>query len=127
MKRVIVTGSRNWPFPAIVRETLDYVKQWQGDFQLIHGGCLTGADRMADAWARDLGWEPVVFEADWGRLKKAAGPLRNTQMVQAGAEYCLGFPHPTERSSGTWDCLRKAKARRIQTWVIDGNGKASLL
>jgi hypothetical protein len=127
VKRIIVTGSRIWPFAQVVRDTLDYVKLWQGDFQLIHGGCPTGADKIADDWAREQDWEPSVFEADWNRLGKAAGPLRNSAMVRMGAEYCIGFPLVGAKSTGSWDCLRKAKKAKIQTWTIDYQGKAKLL
>ena len=126
MKRIIGTGSRDYPYPEIVRETMEYIKTWHGEFLLVHGGCKTGADRQMDDWARDQGWEPEVHEANWGQLKKAAGPLRNSEMVNRGANYCVGFPHPDKPSYGTRDCMTKAKKRGIQTWVIGPDGKAVL-
>jgi hypothetical protein len=127
MKRIIVTGSRNWPDHRVVRDTLDYVKHWQGDFLLIHGGCPTGADFMAENWAEDRGIQTEIYRAEWARLGKAAGPLRNTEMVRAGADYCIGFPLVGARSVGTLDCLRKAMRAKIQTWAIGIDGKATLL
>lgn len=126
MKRIIVTGSRDWDLPLVIQETLDYIRLWQGDFLLVHGGCPTGADDMAENWASDRGINTEIHRAAWARLGKAAGPLRNSEMVNLGANYCVGFPHPDKPSYGTRDCMTKAKKRGIQTWVIGPDGKAVL-
>ena len=49
--------------------------------------------------------------ADWSTHGRAAGPIRNQQMVDRGADICLAFP--TSSSIGTWDCVRRAKAAGI--------------
>jgi hypothetical protein len=47
--------------------------------KIIHGAAR-GADRMADSWANAHGIEVVVCPA-WDRQGKAAGPIRNDEML----------------------------------------------
>lgn len=95
--------------------------------QLVLGGGLEddpyqqGADRALMEWAVANGGnsyvpEPIVFPADWWQYNKAAGPLRNTQMIIAGADLVAGFLHP--ESKGTRDCLDKAKRAKIPRMVM---------
>lgn len=76
---------------------------------LVHGDAR-GADRMAEAWAKERGWELDPFPADWDRYGAAAGPRRNREMVASGADAAFAFWH--HHSRGTRDCIdliRKAE------------------
>lgn len=121
--RVIITGSRNWEgqwaeqrICAVLRaleilsETVD-----NRPITWVHGGCPIGADAIADRWCRRRMYEPVVYEADWAKLGKAAGPIRNTNMALAGGDVCVGFNRGN--SNGTVDMMEKA--RRHNIWVIE--------
>lgn len=75
---------------------------------IVQGKCPRGGvDLAAESWAEaTLGVTNEPRPADWKGRGKAAGPIRNGEMVAAGAEICLAFPGPG--SSGTWDCIRQA-------------------
>lgn len=123
--RVLVTGSRNWArYDIIKRAMADAVRgQTLGIAPtLVHGGAR-GADKMADLAARELGWHVEIHPADWIRHRHEAGPVRNTEMVNAGADIALAFfapcqkpshtledPHP---SHGAQDCADKAERANI--------------
>lgn len=47
---------------------------------VIHGGAR-GADTWMSNIAKNLGIEVRVFEADWDRHGKGAGPIRNREMA----------------------------------------------
>lgn len=47
--------------------------------EIAHGGAQ-GADTVADVWARSHGVPVHVYEADWRRFGKSAGPRRNRDM-----------------------------------------------
>jgi len=86
---------------------------------VVHGDCPTGADRLVDGWARrrsDDGVSVEPYPADWRAHGKAAGPVRNSLMVHEGADMVIGFHRGG--SSGTGDCLRKAKEAGIPTFVV---------
>lgn len=86
--RILVTGSRDWDDVELIREKL-FIHGWHGD-TLIVGDCPTGADAIArEIWGNRGPIE--VHQADWERLGKRAGPLRNIEMVNSGADRCLAF------------------------------------
>lgn len=115
MRRILVTGSRDWTDEVTIRDAL---KAWHAalsrdgeEVVLVHGAAR-GADRIAKKiWVEEMGLVDEPHPARWRQYGKAAGPMRNTEMVDLGADTCLGFP--LEQSVGTFDCLDKAKAADI--------------
>lgn len=101
--RILVTGSRVWGRPALVREALFAVAApaiARGDRVVVVHGDARGVDSMAGGWAQRTGG-PVVEEphpVNWGE-GKAAGYRRNKEMVALGADVCLAFIAPCERFS----------------------------
>lgn len=80
---------------------------------LVSGGA-SGADSMAEAWAKENNMRIDVFKADW-TLGKKAGPIRNTRIVENSVAV-LAFVHPDSR--GTWDTINKAKSAGKPTSII---------
>lgn len=109
MRRILVTGSRNWQDYEIVRGAIAGAA---GSLPatVVHGAAK-GADACAARAARELGLAVDAHPADWARHGRRAGPIRNTVMVALGADVCLAFPGPD--SIGTWDCIRKAVSAHI--------------
>ena len=108
--RVIVTGSRDADEAEVYErlETLYRAGQLgvKGQIIIVQGGCPTGADHAALLFAQDHGLAHETFAADWDRHGTAAGPIRNGQMAQAGANMCYAYPLREGDSRGTWDCVR---------------------
>ena len=76
---------------------------------VIHGGAR-GADRMAGRWALNHGIPAEVYEADWDRDGKAAGPIRNARMLAEGKpDLVLALPG----GRGTADMVAKAEAAGV--------------
>lgn len=120
--RILVTGSRNWTAKRVVWEALNYysdflMKMHVGSHVVVvHGDCPTGADAIAQDWC-DFYDNPVErHPADW-KHGKAAGPRRNGEMVDLGADICLAFPLPDSR--GTVDCMRKANEAGIPIIIFN--------
>lgn len=115
--RVIVTGSRHWTDTQAIWDKLDWAatNYWvdpRGGMIIVHGDA-PGTDVIAGEWTR-LPWKRAIEEphpADWDKYGKAAGPRRNQEMVDLGAELCLAFP--LGESRGTRDCMRRAEAAGI--------------
>lgn len=85
--------------------------EYQNDCVLVHGAA-TGADTMAGKIAKELGWQVEEYPADWNKHGKAAGPIRNQQMVDLGADICLAFP--LGESRGTRHCMKAAERAGIK-------------
>lgn len=115
MKRLLVTGSRWWRDGATIRFELDLARFMLGDAILVHGDCR-GADRIAaDIWS-EWGLPVQAYPADWAIHGRAAGPIRNQAMVDAGAHACLAFIGVN--SKGTADCVARARAAWIPVRTV---------
>ena len=120
--RILVTGSRDWTDTATIRHTLFTVWQEAGSpamTTLVSGGCPTGADAYAEVVGHGFGWAVERHLAQWDKHGKAAGPIRNKEMVDAGADVCVAFPNPGSR--GTANCMKLAKAAGIPVRVGSAN------
>lgn len=119
MRKVLVTGSRNLEYGARVDLALWAQARLAGgldQLQVIVGDCPTGADLHAREFCARHKVYLWTFVANWNKHGKAAGPIRNAEMVAGGADVCLAFPR--EGSKGTIDCIQRAKAAGIP--VIQG-------
>lgn len=113
MRRVLVTGSRNYDDKNTLFDAL--ADQYEPGMIVVHGGAR-GADTLACEWVKkmqSLGYQVTteVHQADWYEYGKAAGPIRNQQMVDLGADVCLAFP--LGGSPGTRHCMKAAKKAGI--------------
>lgn len=76
---------------------------------LVHGAA-TGADSLAAEWWGDIQERPTeAHPADWDRHGKAAGPIRNQEMVDSGLDLCIAFPG----GRGTADMIRRCEAAGV--------------
>lgn len=120
MFTVIVTGSRDYKDWETVWEELDSLYQEHGSLWVVHGACPTGVDHFTEEWVRTWYFPRKVgqktFPADWDKHGKAAGPIRNREMAQPGADLCLAFP--LGESRGTWNCVNECKKAGIPVKVI---------
>lgn len=106
---VLVTGGRTYGDRFMVWTALDCL-HWQRPItHLIHGGA-SGADTLADAWARDRGVQPVACPALWEKMGKAAGHHRNYRMSQLMPHCVVAFPG----GSGTASMLEIAVSIGIE-------------
>ena len=135
--RVIVTGSRDWIDRVTVNQQLSMLN-WhaEGSLVVVHG-CADGADRIAEQWVhatRSRGFLGVTEEAHparWNEFKLSAGPMRNAEMVNAGADLVLAFLNRCKKptctrtgihgSHGAMNCVQLARAAGIKVQVYQGD------
>lgn len=124
--RLLVTGSRDWPDANIVENVLTTVTLSCGHespfapITLVHGDCPSGADLFADLTGEARGWDIERHPAQWETYGKAAGPRRNQEMVDLGADVCVAFIH--DGSRGATHCLTQARYAGIRTVVVRIDG-----
>ena len=116
--RVLVTGSRDWDDPDSIYNELEWIRQQQGDFTLVEGGCPTGADRIAaDAFrASGMGHMVETWEADWRKHGKRAGYLRNQAMIDSRPDKVLAFIRNDSRGASM--TARMARTAGIELTVV---------
>ena len=76
-----VVGSRNFNDYDLVCTILDEVCRESGVETLVSGGA-SGADTLAEWYAKDRDLPITVIKPDWDRYGKVAGFVRNTLIVR---------------------------------------------
>lgn len=108
--RVIVCGGRDYSNVQRLEALMDGFLREFGISRVIQGGA-DGADRLALKWAWKRGIPCDNFPADWALHGKAAGPIRNAQMLKEGrAQMVIAFPG----GRGTADMIRQARAAGVE-------------
>lgn len=116
--KVIVCGSRHWTCKRTICKVLDKLMGlYKSYVTIVHGGCR-GADRIAGIVAQENGFPTVVFPADWSKHGRAAGPIRNAEMLAAGADLVLAFHDDENLGRGTADMVRRAMAADVPVMVF---------
>jgi hypothetical protein len=105
IRRIIVCGGRKYRDSGRVYMVLE---EYVGLNPTIVHGDYSGADRLADREACELGLAVEPHPADWSQGRKA-GPLRNQEMIAAGADLVIAFAG----GDGTADCVRRARKAGI--------------
>ncbi len=134
-----LTGSRRWTDRQYLEDTLidvwhDALQVGYTGIELMHG-CAEGADTMGHEWAWRTGFLIREFPADWqgpcgpecqpGHRRRnrrnveycpLAGHRRNQQMVDERPVLFVAAHY--QGSTGTADCVRRAKAAGIPVHLI---------
>lgn len=106
MIRVLVCGDRKWTDKAMIRIVL---RRLIPPVTIIHGAAR-GADTLAGEVAYELGFTVERYPADWTKYGRAAGPIRNKEMLTHGRpDYVIGFHDDLRHSRGTADMKRQAE------------------
>lgn len=113
--KVLVCGGRNFKDREAVFSTLDTIHAEHPITSIIQGGA-TGADTWAAGWAFEQKIECLCFSPDWETHGKAAGPIRNQEMLTDGKpDLIVAFPG----GNGTADMVKKAKAAGIRIATLE--------
>jgi len=125
VRRVLITGSRQWVDGQAIFLDLDaeYDKAGGPDGEgltVVHGGAA-GADYLAASWVRyrrEAGFRNIHAEvhlANWNLYGRKAGILRNIDMVECGADRCLAYIY--DNSRGATHCAGAAHRAGIDTRI----------
>lgn len=112
--RVLVCGSRHY-------KDGDYVCNVLGQLQpqptVIIAGGARGVDTWAEKYADGRCCGKEIYYADWKKHGKAAGPIRNAQMLREGRpELVIAFLAPDSR--GTQNMITQATKAGISVKVV---------
>ena len=122
--RILVTGSRKWTDEAMVFGVLGAIcsRVPAREDVVIIDGAAQGADKAASKYGSEPnGIHHERYPADWETHGKAAGHIRNKQMLDTGVdlvvafkqEFNWGFSH-----GGTENCVHQARAMGIPCIVV---------
>lgn len=130
--RVLVCGSRHFNDYEKLKQWLDWYILPNNEKHTIIEGEARGADLLARKYAEGRGMDVLPFPAEWDKYGKAAGPIRNSQMLKEGKpELVIAFLGPvavseftsglsdSKYSSGTKNMIDQARKAGVETVVVD--------
>lgn len=112
--KVLVCGDRNWDNYQRVDEILSGFHLSE-KIDLIIEGEAPGADTCAKVWATSKQIPIEPHPALWHKFGRAAGPIRNGEMLKSNPDLVIAFHNKISFSKGTLNMLQSAKAANIKT------------
>lgn len=113
--KVLVFGGRDWNKRKVTYAALDQLDK-QYSFSVVIDGMARGADELAFDWALSRGVKTERYKADWDKHGRAAGPIRNQQMLDVGEpDVAVVFPG----GRGTADMASRCEAAGIKVHYVN--------
>lgn len=119
--RVLVAGCRSYTYDIIIDALIAGLPEVIKEDVVIVNGQAPGADVLADDLAKGYGIDRDPYPADWDKYGKAAGPIRNKQMLDEGKpDIVVAFlDRPEEDSKGTRNMIKQAEKAKLPVFVIE--------
>jgi hypothetical protein len=115
--KILVCGDRNWKnIKIILKVLLKEKKSSKTKITVVHGAAK-GADTIAGQVALKLKMNVKLYPAQWQLYGRAAGFIRNRQMLDENPDISkvIAFHNNISESKGTKDMLKISKKRGITT------------
>ena len=113
MKFAII-GTRTFTDYQRLKSILDKIKSKYEIESIISGGA-SGADTMAEIYARENNIPLTVYKADWDKYGKRAGFIRNKYIID-DCDICIAFWD--SKSKGTKHSIDLAKSSNKKVFII---------
>lgn len=120
---IAIVGSRN----ATLRDHYNFIESTCSliinsfiligyEVTIISGGA-SGVDKLAERFALSHKYKKKIYNANWSKYGKAAGPIRNKEIIE-NSHVVIAFPD--KNSVGTFDTITRAKSKKIpvHTYMI---------
>lgn len=115
---VLVCGGRDYDNLTELTKYLDTLHEDVHITKVIHSGAR-GADMKAGMWAMHRGIPVEVFQALWNVHRRAAGPIRNQQMIDQKPDFVVAF----KGGAGTTNMVSLAEQRGVIVKKVNWGGQ----
>jgi len=112
--KLAIVGGRAFSDYELLKSWIQFFLNDTDNLIIISGGAK-GADGLGKQFAAEFGLEYIEFPANWNKHGKAAGFIRNQQIVDA-CDMVLAFWDG--KSQGTADTIEKAKRAKKPTFIV---------
>ena len=110
--KVAVIGGRDFKNKELLYKVLNNLKIKP---QEIVSGGATGADSLAEQWAKDNTIQTKIFYPDWNTHGKAAGPIINRLIID-NCDVCIAFWDG--KSKGTKSSIDMCKSKGVRYHIV---------
>lgn len=122
--KVAIVGCRDYNNYTYFKEKIEEWINEHGPIDSIVSGGATGVDTLAEKYADENNIKKIIYpvsEEEWHRLGFAAGPIRNTKIINellTSPNHCHVIALPSKKSKGTYDTIRKANNKKIPVTIF---------
>ena len=123
--KLIVAGSRKFNDDFLLKCKIEWFLRYLEttiEGTIIISGTARGADQLGEKYAEENNMEVIRMPADWNKLGKRAGYVRNQEMAKK-ADACIVFWD--EESRGSKHMIDIAQKEKIPLCVVKCNPKRS--
>lgn len=125
--RIIVAGGRRFDDYELLKDSLDsYInkersKGYTGNIEIVSGRAI-GTDRLGERYAEEHKLDCAKFEAEWFKLGRRAGIVRNGQMADYAAKDSdnrgVLFAFWNGSSKGTKNMIDQAEEHKLEIHIV---------
>ena len=114
--KTIVAGSRDYQDYNHVKQQLDYFRKTHVVTEIVSGGAR-GVDTLGERYGLEYEIAIKVFNADWNKHGRAAGPIRNAQMGDYADQLVAVWDGKSKGTKNMIDYMNKLKKPVFIIWV----------
>lgn len=119
MKRIVIAGNRGFEDYSLLEEKLDEILEAELEPVELVSGHAKGADLLAERYAEENDVPIHVIKPVWKTYGRAAGPIRNRQMLDYAREATpLVVAFWDGKSKGTKNTIDTASSLKIPVKVV---------
>lgn len=112
--KCIIAGGRKFKDAILLKKEVDDFRDTHDITEIVSGHAL-GADSLGEAYANFYGIKLTIFKADWDTYGRAAGPIRNKQMIDYADAIIVFWDG---KSRGTKNDIDLAKEKGIILKIV---------
>lgn len=119
MIKLIIAGGRDYnDYNFFKEKTAAYISEIQNGepVQIVSGGA-NGVDKMGEIFAKENNLDLIVFQADWNKFGRGAGPQRNKQMADYGT-HLLSYWNGESRGTKSMISLAEKKGVKVNVIIV---------
>lgn len=79
--KILIAGGRNFTDKQFL---FSYMEKYLEEVSCVISGTAKGADKLGEAWAKHHNITLERYPAQWAKYGRAAGPIRNQEMLDKG-------------------------------------------
>ncbi|WP_298069831.1 SLOG family protein [uncultured Mailhella sp.] len=118
---IAIIGSRNFSDYSFMKNSILNIVKIE-DIDYVVSGGAKGADTLGELFAKEYNLKTMIFKPEWKRYGKAAGVIRNTEIVK-NADIIMAFPMGS--SKGTYDSIHKARKSHKNVYIFSVDSETS--